>query len=160
MKNFLISLLLISFAMSGSAQVKNGMAAPELSLPDAKGQILRLSDLKGKVVLIDFWASWCTPCRKNNPHLVALYRKLHGKGFEIFGVSIDEDPADWQEAIAKDKIDWPQVNDHLGWRAVSAQTYGVEAIPASYLIDRQGIIRKIDLTGRKLELEIESLLKQ
>jgi thiol-disulfide isomerase/thioredoxin len=160
MKNILITMLLTGLAMNGSAQIGKDKTAPELSLPDMKGEIHPLSGLKGKVVLVDFWASWCVPCRRNNPHLAHLYKKYHDRGLEIYGVSIDDEAASWKEAVKQDHIEWLQVNDNKGWNAPSVIAYDVNAIPASFLLDRQGIVRKIDLEGRKLELEIESLLKE
>ncbi len=123
------------------------------------GNLIRLSDLKGKVVLIDFWASWCGPCRKNNPHLVKLYHKYHGKGLEIFGVSLDDDHQSWKEAVSHDRMEWIQVIDDKGWDASSALAYGVEMIPSSFLIDRDGVIRKVNAEGWPLEAEIKALLK-
>ncbi len=153
-------LILMSFCfMTGFSQIKPGQPAPELSLPDMNGNIIHLSDLKGKVVLIDFWASWCGPCRKNNPHLVRLYNKYHEKGFEIFGVSIDDHADAWKEAVKHDKLSWVQVNDSKGWDAPSALIYDVNAIPASFLLDKNGTIKKVDLVGWDLESELKSMLK-
>jgi len=159
MKLFLL-MALTSCSMAVFSQIKPGQQAPELSLPDVDGKVIHLSDLKGKIVLIDFWASWCGPCRKNNPHLVKLYNKYHSKGLEILGVSIDDHETNWKNAIRHDKLTWIQVNDNKGWDAPSALVYGVEAIPASFLIDKNGVVWKIDLVGLNLEREIKSLLKQ
>ena len=141
------------------AQIKVGQPAPELSLPDLQGNRVSLSALKGKLVLIDFWASWCGPCRQNNPHLVRLYRKYHDKGLEIYGISIDDNPEAWKKAVSQDKLTWIQVNDIKGWDAPSAILYGVDAIPASCLIDREGVVRKINAVGWDLESEIKKCLK-
>lgn len=155
----LLFLLFILFAFTEiSAQVKKGKPAPEISLKDISGQTVSLSSFKGKVVLIDFWASWCMPCRKNNPKLVALYEKFKGEGFEILGVSIDKDNADWKTAIEKDRLSWTQVVDNAGWNAQSTIDYGVEGIPASFLVDQEGIIRGVDLEGKELESMIKKLL--
>jgi len=160
MKHLLFIMTLICIGMTGSTQIKKGRQAPELTLPDLEGNILTLSSLKGKVVLIDFWASWCVPCRKNNPHLVQLYNKYHDQGLEIFGVSIDDHPANWKEAVAQDQLSWLQVNDNKGWNAPSIIAYDLNAIPSSFLVDKLGIIRQVDLEGRRLENEIKSLLKK
>jgi peroxiredoxin len=155
----LLFVILILFAFTEiSAQVKKGKQAPEISLKDISGQTISLSSFKGKVVLIDFWASWCMPCRKNNPNLVALYKKFKEEGFEILGVSIDKDNADWKTAIEKDKLTWTQVVDNAGWNAQSTIDYGIEGIPASFLVDQEGIIRGVDLDGRELESMIKKLL--
>lgn len=158
MKYLILSIILINAGMTGDAQIKRGHPAPEMSLPDPNGKTVRLSDLKGKVVLIDFWASWCGPCRKNNPHLVEIYHKYHDKGLEIYGVSIDEKGSEWRQAIQQDQLDWVQVNDNKGWYAPSVFAYDLEAIPASFLLDKDGIIQKVNLEGKKLESAIETLL--
>jgi peroxiredoxin len=136
-----------------------GTRAADLSLPDRNGKLVRLSDLKGKVVLVDFWASWCGPCRKNNPRLVKLYHKYHSKGLEIYGISLDESHDDWQSAVSQDRMEWIQVIDDKGWNASSALTYGVDMIPSSFLLDRDGVIRKVNAEGWPLEAEVKTLLK-
>jgi len=160
MKRICIIFFVLFMSLNTFSQMNTGTPAADLSLPDMNGNLIRLSDLKGKVVLIDFWASWCGPCRKNNPHLVKLYHKYHGKGLEIFGVSLDDDHQNWKEAVSHDRMDWIQVIDDKGWNASSALTYGVEMIPSSFLIDRDGVIRKVNAEGWPLESEIKTLLKQ
>jgi peroxiredoxin len=139
--------------------MRPGQSVVDLSLPDLNGKMVSLSELKGKVVLIDFWASWCGPCRHNNPHLVKLYNKYHSKGLEIFGISLDEDIDDWKKAVRHDKLIWIQVIDDKGWQAPSAYAFGVDMIPTSFLIDRQGVIRTINAEGADLESNIRDLLK-
>jgi len=141
------------------AQVKVGQPAPEIALPALSGDSVKLADLKGKVVLVDFWASWCGPCRQNNPGLVKLYKKFQEKGFEIVSVSIDKKAADWKKAVATDNLSWTQLNDNKGWEASSTLVYGVDAIPASFLVDKDGIIRAINADGDELEHKIRKLLK-
>jgi len=150
--------VLASFA--GHAQVKKGQPAPDISLPGMNDSTISLSSLKGKVVLLDFWASWCGPCRHNNPNLVKLYQQYHDKGFEIFSVSIDKDKNDWIKAVRNDNLTWVHVVDQKGWYAPSTITYGVEAIPASYLLDRNGVVKAVNKEGRELDYEVGRLVKQ
>jgi peroxiredoxin len=159
MNRIYILLFLIIPSLNAFPQMNTGKTAPELSLPDADGNLIKLSDLKGKVVLIDFWASWCGPCRKNNPHLVKLYHKYHDRGFEIYGVSLDDDHLSWKDAVHHDAMSWVQVIDDKGWNASSAMAYGVEMIPSSFLIDKQGVIHTVNAEGWPLESEIKTLLK-
>lgn len=159
MKNLLLVWVLATLCLAGLSQPKKGKPAPEIALLNLEGNPVKLADLKGRVVLVDFWASWCGPCRYNNPRLVKLYQKYHEKGFEILGVSLDNNPVSWKQAVFQDKLEWIQVNDRQGWDASVAKLYGVNAIPVSFLIDKEGIIREIDVEGRALESKIKSLLK-
>ena len=159
MKKIFFVLILLSSYLVISAQVKKGTPAPEISLPDISGQTVSLSSMKGTVVLIDFWASWCGPCRKNNPNLLALYEKFKDKGFEILGVSVDKSNIDWKNAIAKDGLTWKQLIDNAGWNSQATIDYGVEAIPASFLIDKKGLVRGVNLEGRELDGMVKKLLK-
>ncbi|MFI5157168.1 MAG: TlpA family protein disulfide reductase [Chitinophagales bacterium] len=159
MKNIFFLFMLVCLSMTGSSQIQRGQPAPDISLQDTSGHTVSLSSLKGKVVLIDFWASWCAPCRKNTPKLHELYEKYHERGFEIFGVSIDEEVHRWKIAIGQDAMAWMQVNDPKGWNAASALSYGVEAIPAYFVIDRQGLVQRVNPQFRKMESDIKSLLK-
>ena len=158
MKNVIVLALLL-LSVTTNAQVKVGQSAPEISLPGTNGNIINLSSLKGKVVLIDFWASWCGPCRRANPSVVKLYEKYKDKGFEVFGVSIDSKKNGWLKAIEHDKIKYTQVNDKDGWNAATAAKYGVDAIPATFLLNKEGVIVAVDAEGNDLEEKITALLK-
>jgi glutathione peroxidase-family protein len=130
----------------------------DFSLPDMKGDSLRLSSMKGKVFLLDFWASWCGPCRYSNKNLVKLYSKYKQNGFEILSVSLDDNRHEWMKAVNKDKITWLQINDSRGWDARSAAKWQVDAIPASFLIDRNGNVVSINAEKKELEDKIRELL--
>jgi len=141
------------------AQPRQGQMADDIALPTTAGDTLHLSSLKGKVVLLDFWASWCGPCRVTNKGLGKLYAKFKDKGFEIFSVSFDKDKEDWIKAIKKDKINWLQVNDNGGWDAITAYNWRVEVIPTSYLIDKEGRLIAMDLQGKDLEKALKDMLE-
>ena len=132
--------------------------AEEIALPSVSGDTIYLSSLKGKVVLLDFWASWCGPCRSSNKGLTKLYPKYKSKGFEILGVSLDDDHSKWKMAIAKDKITWLQVNEPGGWDAKTAMMWNISAIPTSFLIDKEGKLIAMDLTGKELEKALKYLI--
>ncbi len=135
-----------------------GKPAPDFTLPRADGTPLSLSSLRGKCVLLDFWASWCKPCRRENPRMAALYRKYRDKGFTILGVSLDEDPAAWAAAVKADGLIWPQLSDGKGFDTEAARSYGVVAIPHTVLIDTAGVIRGQMLFGDELDRRIADLL--
>jgi thiol-disulfide isomerase/thioredoxin len=137
-----------------------GSPAPDIELTDPQGKVRKLSSLKGKVVLIDFWASWCGPCRKENPNVVAIYNKYKDKGFEVFSVSLDKDRDSWLAAIAKDNLVWPNhVSDLKYWKSAGAAVYGVTAIPYTVLVDKKGIIVAKKLRGEELEIQVKELCK-
>lgn len=159
-KNIFPFLLLLLLPSLIKAQITYGSAAPEIALPAVSGDTARLSSLKGKVVLLDFWASWCGPCRIANKGLQKIYSKYKAKGFEIFGVSLDNDKTDWKKAITKDKISWLQVNENGGWQAPTAINWGINAIPTSYLIDRSGRLIAMDLTGKELDKTLKEMLEK
>lgn len=141
-----------------NAQPKQGQVAADIALPSVSGDTIHLSSLKGKVVLLDFWASWCGPCRSSNKELTKLYPKYKSKGFEILGVSLDDDNSKWKMAIAKDKITWLQVNEPGGWEAKTAMMWNISAIPTSFLIDKEGKLLAMDLTGKELEKALKYLI--
>ncbi|WP_192820912.1 TlpA disulfide reductase family protein [Rufibacter sp. LB8] len=136
-----------------------GSLAPDIKLPAPNGIELALSSLRGKYVLIDFWASWCGPCRQENPNVVRMYNKYKDQGFEIFGVSLDQDRGKWLKAIEVDKLTWPHVSDLKGWESSAAALYGVTAIPQTVLLDKEGKIIAKNLRGAALEEKLASLLK-
>jgi thiol-disulfide isomerase/thioredoxin len=160
-----------------------GVEAPEINLPNPDGKKMALSSLRGEVVLLDFWASWCRPCRMTNPHVVEMYKKYNKKGFDIFNVSLDgiddkrlaayQNDADliakamdlekskWKQAIKQDKLTWKNhVSQLRSWSSPVAATYGVNSIPKTFLIDRKGIIRYQNLRGKALEDAIKTLLAE
>jgi thiol-disulfide isomerase/thioredoxin len=133
------------------ASLVTGTNFPGFSVPDVDGKPLSLADYKGKVVLIDFWATWCPPCRAEIPNVVATYKKYHSQGFDIIGVSLDQNRLKLVN-FTKDKgMTWPQFFDGQGWENELAVKYGIEAIPATYLLDGNGIIIAKELRGAKLE---------
>ncbi len=137
---------------------KKGMVAPEIDLPDPSGKNIALSSLKGKVVLIDFWASWCGPCRKEMPNVVAAYKKYKSKGFEIYGVSLDKDMDAWVNAIKKDGITWVQVSDLKYWDCAAAKAYNIQGIPFTVLLDKEGKVIAKDLRGDALDAKLKEIL--
>nr|MBI1230687.1 redoxin domain-containing protein [Cytophagales bacterium] len=134
-----------------------GQPAPEISLPNPEGETVSLSDYRGKYVLIDFWAGWCKPCRDENPNVVRLYEKYKDKGFEVFGVSLDRTKEMWVKAIEEDNLTWPQVSDLKYFNSEAAETYQINAIPATYMIDPDGNIVAKDLRGISLEQKLSEL---
>ncbi|WP_341835048.1 TlpA disulfide reductase family protein [Chitinophaga pollutisoli] len=135
------------------------VAAPDFSQADPQGKMISLSSFRGKYVLIDFWASWCGPCRMENPNVVAAYNRFKDKNFTIFGVSLDEDKSRWLQAIKQDKLTWPQVSDLKGWGNEAAAMYGVRGIPQNFLLDPEGNIIAANLRGEALERKLEEILK-
>ena len=139
--------------------VNEGAMAPEIKLATPAGPDLALSSLRGKYVLIDFWASWCGPCRRENPNVVKTYAAYKDKGFEIFGVSLDQDRAAWLKAIETDKLVWKHVSDLKYWSSAGAQAYQVNSIPETFLLDREGRIIAKGLRGVALDQYLAQLFK-
>ena len=139
--------------------VQVGKVAPEFALPDTAGVSVSLSDFRGKYVLLDFWASWCPPCRKEMPHLVELYKQYKNKGFEIVGISLDSKPEAWAKGVKDLNITWTQLSDLKGWQNAGAALYGVNSIPHTVLVDKDGTIIAKNLHGQELEDKIKEVLK-
>jgi len=144
------ALFLFTFQVSYS-QMEIGNQAPEIELKGTEGNMIRLSDFKAKIVLIDFWASWCLPCRKANPELEKLYQKYKDEGFTILGVSLDSKETSWLAAIKKDKISYPQVIDSKNWNSKIVESYGVDKLPASFLINETGKIIALNPSQSQIE---------
>lgn len=135
-----------------------GSEAPEIAQPNPEGEVMKLSDYRGKYVLIDFWASWCGPCRKENPNVVALYKKYKDEGFEVYSVSLDKDKARWEDAIEKDNLIWDgHVSDLKFWSSEAARAYNVSSIPFTVLVDPEGKIVRTRLRGVQLEETLKSI---
>ena len=136
-----------------------GMKSIDFSMKDTNDQIITLSSFKGKYVLLDFWASWCGPCREEHPNLIAVYDNYKNKNFTILSVSIDTDKERWIKAIAKDKLIWTQVSDLKGGKSEVYLKYGITSIPANFLIDPNGIVIDKDLKGDALKNELFKIFK-
>lgn len=145
-----------------ASQVKGpgiGTTVPDISLPDTTGATRTLYSLRGKVVLLDFWASWCGPCRRENPNLVAAYKRYHDKGFEIFQVSLDKTKPAWTAGIRQDGLNWVHVSDLKYWGSPVARQFGIQSIPANFLLDQQGKVIATNLRGMALEDELAKLFQ-
>ena len=165
-KLLIITLLFCSVTTLTTAQeigLNIGNKAPELAYDNPQGKKMKLSSLKGKLVLIDFWASWCGPCRRENPNLVSAYQKYtkknfkQGKGFEIYSLSLDKNEKAWVKAINQDQLFWQyHVSDLGGWQSEGSKKYGIRSIPSNVLVDGKGIIVAKNLKGHALHKFLEA----
>lgn len=148
----------IKTSLNAIKTVVIGKPAPMFSGPSPDGKTVSLKEVMGKVTIIDFWASWCAPCRAENPNVVALYNEFHSKGLNIIGVSLDKDAAKWKEAIAKDGLIWSHVSNLKFWEDPIAKQYNIQSIPATYILDAKGVIVAKDLRGEALKAKVKELL--
>lgn len=159
-KNLVIEYEKNKAQMIANKPLSPGSEVKEIALPNPEGDTLRLSDYKGKVVLIDFWAAWCGPCRRENPNVVKLYNQYHDEGFEVFSVSLDKTKDKWMQAIKQDGLIWEaHVSDLKGWRSAAGQDYNVSSIPFTVLIDREGKVIGTNLRGEALGQKLKSIFE-
>ena len=153
----LVNCLIITISLGQEIGLKIGDIAPELAYNNPKGKKMKLSSLRGQLVLIDFWASWCRPCRVENPNLVRMFNKHKKNGLQIVGVSLDQTKPKWVQAIADDGLTWEHVSNLKFWNDPIAKLYQISAIPATFILDENGVILTRNLRGLQLEQKIEEL---
>ncbi len=161
-KNWLWFMAVVSLIINAtwiSAQLGLGDTIPDVTLFNDNAQPVSLRNFKGNLLLVDFWASWCAPCRKANQKLVKLYKEYHDSGLEIVGISVDVDTIKWKRAIAKDKLPYPQLSDPHGFDAHSAALFGFDALPASYLFNEEGFLIAINPDENQIKLFINAIKK-
>jgi peroxiredoxin len=159
------SLQKVSTILSGATQPepeeisKVNMEAPDFTLPDPNGKMISLKSFRGKYVLVDFWASWCGPCRQENPTVVAAFNRFKDKNFTVLGVSLDDNKAKWLKAIQDDKLTWTHVSDLKQWESIVVPMYQIQGIPFNVLVDPNGKVIASELRGEDLEKTLSSVLK-
>ncbi len=157
-KKFNTQLIDIRSQQQAASRTNVGSVAPEIVVSTPEGTQIKLSDFRGKVTLIDFWASWCKPCRMENPNVVNVYNRFKDKGFEIFGVSLDQDGEQWKAAIAQDGLKWKHGSELKFWESSFVPAYNLDGIPMAYLIDAEGVIIAKGMRGEQLEQKLEEIL--
>jgi thiol-disulfide isomerase/thioredoxin len=148
----------LKVALDAAQLTDIGKPAPAFIQNDADGKPVSLASFKGQYVLVDFWASWCGPCREENPNVVKVYKSYHTKGFTVLGISLDDNKEKWLAAVKKDQLEWTQLSDLKGWQNSVAELYGVKGIPTNYLLDKDGKIIARGLRGEELEKKLAELL--
>ena len=164
MKYLTVILLTVFMGLAAFTAPDQKREAPEIALENPAGDIMKLSDLRGNVVLVDFWASWCRPCRVKHPELVSVYNEFkdakfrNAEGFQIYSVSLDKNLQAWKNAIKQDKLTWNyHVSDLKGWQSEAARTYGVRSIPTNVLLNEKGEIVATNLHGERLKAALKQL---